>query len=46
MRVAVCDDNAQDIERIKCYTIRIIEYAVLINPEKLVAICMEKEQRA
>ena len=28
MRIAVCDDNAQDIERIKRYTIRMIEYAV------------------
>ena len=28
MRVAICDDNAQDIERIKRYTIRMIDYAV------------------
>ena len=28
MRVAVCDDNLQDIEKIKRYTIRMIEYAV------------------
>lgn len=28
MRVAVCDDNIQDIGRIKRYTIRMVEYAV------------------
>ena len=28
MRVAICDDNQQDIERIRRYTLRMIDYAV------------------
>lgn len=28
MRVAVCDDNPQEIERIRRYTARIIDYVV------------------
>ena len=28
MRVAICDDNPQDIERIKHYTIRMIDYVI------------------
>ena len=39
MKVAVCDDNAHDIERIKRYTVRIIDYAVdyefFTKPEEL-----------
>lgn len=27
MRVAICDDNQQDIERIRRYTLRMIDYA-------------------
>ena len=27
MRVAICDDNQQDIERIRRYTKRMIDYA-------------------
>ena len=28
MRIAICDDNQQDIERIRRYTLRMIDYAV------------------
>ena len=49
MRIAVCDDNAQDIEKIKRYTIRMIEYAVdyefFTKPEELVATYMKAEQK-
>ncbi len=49
MRIAVCDDNIQDIERIKRYTIRMIEYAVdyefFTKPEELVATYMTAEQK-
>ena len=30
MRVAICDDNQQDIERIRRYTLRMIDYAVML----------------
>ena len=50
MRVAICDDNAQDIERIKRYTIRMIDYAVgyefFTKPEQLLAACMKKREKA
>lgn len=49
MRVAVCDDNEQDIERIRRYTFRMPEYAVdyefFTRPERLVTACMEKVQK-
>ena len=49
MRIAVCDDNLQDIEKIKRYTIRMIEYAVdyefFTKPEELVAAYMKAEQK-
>ena len=49
MKVAVCDDNAHDIERIKRYTVRMIDYAVdyefFTKPEELVIACKEKEQK-
>ena len=49
MRVAVCDDNTQDIERIKRYTIRMIEYAVdyefFTKTEELVAAYKKAEQK-
>ena len=49
MRVAVCDDNEQDIERIRRYTFRMTEYVVdyefFTKPEELVAACKEKEQK-
>lgn len=39
MRVAICDDNQQDIERIRRYTLRMIDYAVeyvfYTRPEEL-----------
>lgn len=28
MRVAICDDNQQDIERIRRYTLRMIDYGL------------------
>ena len=49
MRIAVCDDNIQDIERIKRYTISMIDYAVdyefFIKPEDLLTTYMKSEQK-
>lgn len=49
MRIAVCDDNIQDIERIKRYTISMIDYAVdyefFTKPEELLTTYMESEQK-
>ena len=43
MRVAICDDNQQDIERIRRYTLRMIDYAVeyvfYTRPEELLREC-------
>ena len=38
MRVAICDDNQQDIERIRRYTLRMIDYAVEYG-DKLAEFC-------
>ena len=47
MRVAICDDNQQDIERIRRYTLRMIDYAVeyvfYTRPEELLRECCTKE---
>ena len=46
MRVAICDDNQQDIERIRRYTLRMIDYAVeyvfYTRPEELLRECQMK----
>ena len=45
MRVAICDDNQQDIERIRRYTLRMIDYAVeyvfYTRPEELLRECAD-----
>lgn len=50
MRVAICDDNQQDIERIRRYTLRMIDYAVeyvfYTRPEELLRECADAEQKA
>lgn len=47
MRVAICDDNQQDIERIRRYTLRMIDYAVeyvfYTRPEELLRECADAE---
>ena len=49
MRVAICDDNQQDIERIRRYTLRMIDYAVeyvfYTRPEELLRECADAEQK-
>lgn len=49
MRVAVCDDNPRDIERIKRYTVRLIEYAVdyvfYTSPKELLKACAMQETK-
>ena len=49
MRVAICDDNQQDIERIRRYTLRMIDYAVeyvfYTRPEALLRECADAEQK-
>lgn len=43
MKIAICDDNPQDIERIKRYTVRMIDYAIeytfFTDPKALVELC-------
>lgn len=47
MRVAICDDNPQDIEKIRRYTVRMIDYAVEYafynSPEELLKACAVQE---
>lgn len=49
MIVAICDDNQQDIERIRRYTLRLIDYAVeyvfYTRPEELLRECADAEQK-
>lgn len=49
MRVAICDDNPQDIERIKHYTVRMIdyafEYAFFTDPKALVKVCVNSNKK-
>lgn len=49
MRVAVCDDNPQDIERIRRYTMRLLEYAVdytfYTSPAELLKECTMQEAK-
>lgn len=49
MRVAVCDDNPQDIERIRRYTFRLMEYAIeyafYTGPAELFAACAAQETK-
>lgn len=49
MRIAVCDDNIQDIERIKRYTVSMIDYAVdyefFTKPEELLKTNLKSEQK-
>lgn len=49
MRIAVCDDNIQDIERIKRYTVSMIDYAVdyefFTKPEELLKTYVKSEQK-
>lgn len=49
MRVAVCDDNPQDIERIRRYTLRLFDYAVdyvfYTNPKELLKACAMQENK-
>lgn len=49
MRIAIFDDNPQDIERIKWYTVRMIEYAneyeFFGTPEKLLESCTQSNFR-
>lgn len=49
MKIAICDDNPQDIERIKRYTVRMIEYAneyeFFSTPEKLLEACTQCDTR-
>lgn len=50
MRVAICDDNPQDIEKIRRYTLRMIDYAVdyqfHVGPEKLLKADSGSDQRS
>ena len=49
MRIAICDDNPQDIERIKRYTVRMIDYAIdydfYTKPEELLKVCVERDRK-
>lgn len=49
MRVAVCDDNPRDIERIRCYTLRLIEYAIeyafYTSPAEMLKACTIQETK-
>lgn len=49
MRVAICDDNPQDIEKIRRYTLQMIDYAVdyqfYTGPEELLKADSGSDQR-
>ena len=49
MRIAICDDNPQDIERIRRYTVRMIDYAIdydfYTKPEELLKVCVERDRK-
>lgn len=49
MKIAICDDNPQDIEKIKRYTVRMIEYAneyeFFNTPKSLLESCTQRDNR-
>ncbi len=49
MRVAICDDNPQDIEKIRRYTLRMVEYAIdytfYARAEAMLAECAKSEKK-
>lgn len=49
MKVAVCDDNPQDIEKIRRYTLRMVEYAIdyafYARADEMLAECAKSEKK-